>query len=57
MRRSLRSLAILLGLSLAVAACTMPESTSRGSGTKASFPDWGEVETGGTPMLQDSRRD
>lgn len=56
MRRALRSLAILIGLSLAVAACTMPETSSDGQGTRASFPDWGEVETSGTPMLQDERR-
>ncbi|MGB0953202.1 MAG: hypothetical protein ACPG31_08240 [Planctomycetota bacterium] len=56
MRRALRSLAILIGLSLAVAACTMPESSSGGKGARTSFPDWGEVETTGTPMLQDERK-
>lgn len=52
MRRVLRPLALLLGFTLALSACTLPDSGSHGQSTPASFPDWGEVETGGTPMLQ-----
>lgn len=56
MRRALRSLALVLAFGLVAGACTMPDGGSGGQGTQASFPDWGEVETTGTPMLQDERK-